>query len=68
MRKKKNVSPLPSSIGMTGCEVIKCSDYREGMCWNVLEYVNAETGENMCPKNGSAIPREDYEEAAREAK
>ena len=46
---------------MTGCELVKCPDYKEGKCHSTLNYVNNNTGEDMCPLNPDAIPVEDYE-------
>ncbi len=45
---------------MTGCELIKCNDYKDGKCINTDDYVNRNTGEPMCPKNDEAIPREEW--------
>ncbi len=47
---------------MNGCEMIKCPDYENGLCTNQLDYVNKNTGEDMCPHNPDAIPRAEYEE------
>ena len=46
---------------MTGCEMIKCPDFKEGKCHNESDYVNKFTGEPMCPHNSDAIPREQEE-------
>lgn len=46
---------------MNGCELIKCKWYVDGICTEPNDYVNKDTGEDMCSRNGSAIPREDYE-------
>ena len=45
---------------MTGCEFIKCPDYINGVCTNLLDFVNQETGEDMCPRNINAISREEW--------
>lgn len=47
---------------MNGCETIKCPYYKNGICTNTLDFVNKHTGEDMCPYNPDAIPREEYEE------
>ncbi len=44
---------------MTGCEIIKCSDFKDGKCNNELDYVSKIDGSPMCPKNDNAIPREE---------
>ena len=48
---------------MTGCEIIKCPDYKNKRCGNLLDYVNKDTGEDMCPRNDNAIPKVDYKSA-----
>ena len=48
------------ALHMTGCEIIKCPDYVDGVCQNTLDYVNNDTGEDMCPRNTNAIPRDEY--------
>lgn len=45
---------------MSGCELIKCNDYINQICTNQLDFVNKETGEDMCPHNPDAISREEY--------
>jgi hypothetical protein len=47
---------------MTGCEIIKCPDFKDGQCTSEADYVNRQTGEAMCPRNVNAVPREEYEE------
>ena len=47
---------------MNGCEMIKCPDYKNGICTNQLDFVNKYTGEDMCPHNPDAIPRAEYGE------
>jgi hypothetical protein len=44
---------------MTGCEIIKCPDFKEGKCTNELDYVSKIDGSPMCPRNDNAIPREE---------
>lgn len=46
---------------MTGCEMVKCSWYVDGKCTEPNDYVNKDTGEDMCSRNSNAIPREDFE-------
>lgn len=46
---------------MSGCELIRCPYYKDGKCTDQLDYVNKFTGEDMCPFNPDAIPREEYE-------
>ncbi len=46
---------------MTGCEIIGCPDFVNGRCVSPADFVNAETGVDMCPRNSSAIPKEEYE-------
>ena len=45
---------------MNGCEYIKCPDWFNGVCNSTADYVNKATGENMCCRNDSAIPRYQY--------
>lgn len=45
---------------ISGCETIKCIDYKNGKCMNTDDYVNKYTGEEMCPKNDKAVPREEW--------
>lgn len=47
---------------VNGCVLIKCPYYKDGKCTNQLDFVNKFTGEDMCPYNADAIPREEYEE------
>ena len=47
---------------MTGCEMIKCPEFKGGRCTSEADYVNRQTGEAMCPRNVNAVPREEYEE------
>ena len=47
---------------MKGCELIKCPDFKNGICNNKSDYVNKYTGENMCPRNSDAISREEFKE------
>ena len=42
---------------MTGCEFIKCPDFKDGKCTNQLDYISRIDGGPMCPKNDNAIPR-----------
>lgn len=46
---------------MTGCELIRCPDYKNKKCTSTIDTVNKNTGEDMCPRNEDAINREDYE-------
>jgi len=48
------------STERTGCEWLKCQFYINGVCTNTLDYVNKDTGEDMCPLNSDAIPREEW--------
>jgi hypothetical protein len=45
---------------ITGCEFLACMAYQDRKCHNPLDYVNEDTGEDMCPLNIRSIPREDY--------
>ncbi len=49
---------------MTGCEIVKCNYYYNGICNcpSEYDYVNKETGEDMCYLNSNAISREEFEE------
>ena len=52
---------------MSGCEWLKCPDWLDGECTEKNDYVNADTGEDMCSRNNNAIPRAEYtKEAAHE--
>lgn len=44
---------------MIGCE--RCPWYIDGICTEPLDYVNRDTGEDMCSKNPDAIPREEWD-------
>ena len=46
---------------MTGCEFIKCPDFKNGKCTNELDFVSKKDGSPMCPYNLNVIPREEYE-------
>jgi hypothetical protein len=50
---------------MSGCEMIKCPWYIDGKCTEPFDYVNRDTGEDMCSRNSNAMPREDYEESSK---
>lgn len=43
---------------MTGCEILKCPDFKDGKCTNELDYVSKIDGSRMCHRNEDAIPRE----------
>lgn len=45
---------------MTGCEMLKCPHYVDGVCTDTSEYVNRETGEDMCSRNSNAVPKIEY--------
>ena len=47
---------------MSGCELIKCPYYINKKCTEPFDYVDKNTGEDMCSLNPDAIPREEYEE------
>ena len=56
---------------MTGCEMIKCGFYKDGKCTDPVEYVDRETGDQVCRHRPEAIPKADFadinlREAARE--
>jgi len=42
------------------CEWLQCPDFVDKKCVNTLDYVNPRTGERMCYRNSSAIPREEW--------
>ena len=46
---------------MNGCEIINCTDYKDGKCHNEEDFVNKYTGEDMCPRSSDAISREEYD-------
>jgi len=46
---------------MSGCELIGCKYYVDNKCTEPFDYVNKNTGEDMCSRNDDAIPREEYE-------
>ncbi len=46
---------------MNGCKFTNCPDYKNGICTNVLDAVNRKTGEDMCPRNSSAISRKEWD-------
>lgn len=46
---------------MTGCEIMQCTDYKDGKCTNELDYVSKIDGSPMCPRNDNAILREEDE-------
>jgi hypothetical protein len=48
---------------MSGCELIQCPYYIEKKCTEPFDYVNKDTGEDMCSRNSSAIPREEYKKS-----
>jgi hypothetical protein len=52
-------------VSMSGCELIRCPFYIGKKCTELNDYVNKDTGEDMCSLNSNAIPREEYEEAHR---
>jgi len=52
-------------VSLSGCELIGCPFYIEKKCTELNDYVNRDTGEDMCSRNSNAIPREEYEEAYR---
>jgi len=60
--KKANEWGRNNALRMNVCEMIKCPDYKNGLCTNQLDYVNKNTGEDTCPRNLAAIPRAEYEE------
>ena len=60
--KKANEWGRNNAPRKSGCEMVKCPDYINGLCTNPLDYVNKNTGEDMCPHNPDAIPRAEYEE------
>lgn len=45
---------------ITSCEYLRCPDNQGGWCTSPLDYVNSETGEDMCPIHDKAIPREEW--------
>lgn len=45
---------------MTGCEIIKCKYYKNGICTDEAEYVNQHSGEPMCRHNSDAVTRDEY--------
>jgi len=51
-------------VRKNGCEFIKCPDYKNGRCHNELDYVDKNSGEQMCPYNVNALPRKEYIEEA----
>jgi len=57
-----NGRPERVNVLMTGCEMIGCKSYKDGKCYSDQDFVNKETGEDMCFLNSSAISREEYDE------
>ena len=45
----------------TGCEIINCPWFKNGICTEPYDYVDRDTGEDMCSRNLYAIPREEFE-------
>jgi len=48
---------------MSGCEMLKCKYFsiKSRRCNCPYDYVNKNTGEDMCYLNTDAIPRNEYE-------
>ena len=42
---------------MTGCELIKCPEFKDGRCTFLLDYVSRDTGEDCCPRRDDAVPK-----------
>lgn len=45
---------------MTGCEIIKCKYYKNGICTDETEYVNQHSGKPMCRHNSDAVTKDEY--------
>ena len=51
---------MPKMEEKTGCELLKCSYYIEGICTHKTDCVDINTGEDCCPRNDYAVLRKDY--------
>lgn len=45
---------------MSGCEMIKCGFYKDGKCTDPVEYVDRETGDQVCRHRPEAIPKAEF--------
>ncbi len=45
---------------LTGCEIANCPMFYDRMCHDSRDYVDEETGQDMCPLNSASVPREEY--------
>lgn len=58
---RKQIKAVGVMESMSGCDLVSCQWYVNGKCASVDDFVNPETGEDMCYRNIVAVPREEYE-------